>query len=114
MAREVVLLLETDADGGLSTEEAARRLERFGPDVLPLAVGGGLLWRVLRQFHHPLIYVLLAAGAVTAALGEYVDSAVIFGVVLVMRSSDSCRNPLRVPPSPPRWAPAVPPASPPE
>jgi cation-transporting ATPase F len=39
--------------------------------------------RILRQFHHPLIYVLLAAGVITAALGEYVDSAVIFGVVVV-------------------------------
>ncbi|MGY5033452.1 hypothetical protein ACWC9U_21695 [Streptomyces sp. 900116325] len=42
MAREVVLL-ETDADSDLSTEGAARRLERFGPDALPLVVGGGLL-----------------------------------------------------------------------
>ncbi|MCH0568584.1 cation-transporting P-type ATPase [Streptomyces sp. MUM 136J] len=83
VAREVVLLLETDARAGLSTHEAARRLQQFGPNVLPPAAGGGLLWRILRQFHHPLIYVLLAAGAVTAALGSYVDSAVIFGVVLV-------------------------------
>ncbi|WP_432156422.1 HAD-IC family P-type ATPase [Streptomyces sp. bgisy153] len=82
-AHEVVLLLETDADRGLGTDEAARRLQRFGPNMLPAATGGGLLWRVLRQFHHPLIYVLIAAGAITAALGEYVDSAVILGVVLV-------------------------------
>ncbi|WP_435060502.1 cation-transporting P-type ATPase [Streptomyces sp. bgisy060] len=82
-APEVVLLLESDADRGLSEEEAARRLERFGPNALPSAAGAGLLRRVLRQFHHPLIYVLLVAGAITAALGEYVDSAVIFGVVLV-------------------------------
>ncbi len=39
--------------------------------------------RILRQFHHPLIYVLLVAGAVTALLHEYVDSAVIFGVVII-------------------------------
>ncbi|MDI9888845.1 cation-transporting P-type ATPase [Streptomyces sp. HNM0645] len=82
-AHEVVLLLESDADRGLSGEEAARRLELFGPNVLPVTVGGGLLRRVVRQFHHPLIYVLLVAGAITSALGEYVDSAVIFGVVLV-------------------------------
>ncbi|MEV1053415.1 HAD-IC family P-type ATPase [Streptomyces sp. NPDC049887] len=83
MAHEVVLLLETDVDRGLTPEEAARRLERLGPNLLPPAAGGGLLRRVVRQFHHPLIYVLLVAGAITAALGEYVDSAVIFGVVLV-------------------------------
>ncbi len=79
---EVVLLLETDPQRGLSGAEAARRLERYGPNVLPAAGGGGLLRRILRQFHNPLIYVLIAAGVVTAVLGEYVDSAVIFAVVL--------------------------------
>ncbi|MFD1659908.1 cation-transporting P-type ATPase [Streptomyces caeni] len=82
-AHEVVLLLGTDAERGLESAEAARRLGRFGPNVLPAATGGGLLWRVLGQFHHPLIYVLLAAGAITASMGEYVDSAVIFAVVSV-------------------------------
>ncbi|MCZ7414491.1 HAD-IC family P-type ATPase [Streptomyces sp. WMMC897] len=83
VAHEVVLLLETDAERGLSGPEAARRLERFGPNLLPPATGGSLLRRILGQFHHPLIYVLLVAGAVTAALGEYVDSTVILAVVLV-------------------------------
>ncbi len=82
-AHEVVLLLETDPHRGLTGEEAADRLARSGPNSLPPAKGAGLLMRVLRQFHHPLVYVLLAAGAITAALGEYVESAVIFGVVVV-------------------------------
>ena len=33
--------------------------------------------------HNPLIYVLNVSGVVTLLLGEYVDSAVIFGVVVV-------------------------------
>ncbi|WP_226962704.1 MULTISPECIES: HAD-IC family P-type ATPase [unclassified Streptomyces] len=82
-AHEVVLLLETDPRRGLSREEAALRRERYGPNVLPAAARGGWLRLVLRQFQHPLVHILIAAGAITAALGEYVDSAVIFGVVLV-------------------------------
>ncbi len=82
-AHEVVLLLETDPHRGLSAGEAAERLERYGANVLPPAAGAGLLVRVLRQFHHPLIYVLLVAGAITAGLGEFADSSVIFGVVLI-------------------------------
>ncbi len=82
-AHEVVLLLESDPHRGLTGEEAADRLARFGPNSLPTAKGAGLLVRIVRQFHHPLIYVLLAAGAITAALGEYVDSAVILGVVVI-------------------------------
>ncbi|AXN42767.1 putative cation-transporting ATPase F [Mycobacterium marinum] len=82
-AHEVVLLLETDPHLGLSDDEAAERLQRFGPNALPLAKRGGLLLRILRQFHHPLIYVLLVAGAITAGLQEYIDSSVIFGVVVL-------------------------------
>ena len=82
-AHEVVLLLETDPHRGLAAGHAAERLARFGPNTLPVERGAGLLRRILRQFHHPLIYVLLVAAAVTAALREFVDSAVIAGVVAV-------------------------------
>jgi len=79
----VVLLLGADPHRGLSSEDAIDRLARFGPNTLPAAKGAGLPMRILRQFHHPLVNVLLAAGVITAGLGEYVDSAVIFGVVVV-------------------------------
>ncbi|GAA3927410.1 cation-transporting P-type ATPase [Actinoplanes auranticolor] len=82
-AHEVVLLLETDAHHGLTNQEASERLARYGPNTLPPAKGAGLLMRILSQFHNPLIYVLIASGVITAALGEYVDSSVIFGVVIV-------------------------------
>src|SRR5665647_1360737 len=80
---EVVLLLETDPHSGLSAAEAADRLDRFGPNVLPHAKTAGPLRRFVRQFQNPLIYILLVAGATTAALGEVVDASVIFGVVLI-------------------------------
>ncbi|MGE5136505.1 MAG: cation-translocating P-type ATPase, partial [Gemmatimonadota bacterium] len=82
-AHEVVLLLETDPVDGLAEAEARRRQEHFGPNVLPSARRRGPLARLLSQLHHPLIYVLLVAGAVTLALREPVDATVIFGVVLV-------------------------------
>ncbi len=80
---EVVLLLETDPRRGLGAQSAAERLERFGPNLLPHAEPAGAVRRFLRQLQHPLIYVLLAAGFVTLALGEFVDSGVIFGVVVI-------------------------------
>ena len=82
-AHEVVLLLETDVEKGLTSDEVAKRLERFGPNVLPKFRRHGPLLRFLFQLHHPLIYVLLGATAITALLGEWVDAGVIFGVVLV-------------------------------
>jgi len=80
---EVVDLLQTDPDRGLDEFEVKHRQERFGPNLITGKGGKGPLVRLLLQFHQPLIYILLAAGAVTAALGEWVDSGVIFGVVLV-------------------------------
>jgi len=37
----------------------------------------------LLQFHQPLVYILLAAAFITLILQEWVDSSVIFGVVIV-------------------------------
>ena len=80
---EVILLMGTHGTRGLDPPEAAARLHRFGPNSLPPAQGPGALRRWLSQFNHPLIYVLLGAAALTAVLGETVDSAVILGVVLI-------------------------------
>ena len=51
--------------------------------MLPEAKTGGPLLRMARQFHNPLIYVLIAAGVVTLILGENIESGVIFGVVAI-------------------------------
>jgi magnesium-transporting ATPase (P-type) len=67
---------------GLAAAEAARRLAEHGPNRLPPPRKRGPLARFALQFHNVLIYVLLAAAAVTAALGHWLDSAVILGVVV--------------------------------
>ncbi len=82
-ADEVTSLLESDLKRGLSPEDAARRLRQFGPNTLTAKPGKPSWLRFLLQFHQPLIYILIAAGVVTAVLQEWVDSGVIFGVVLV-------------------------------
>ncbi len=68
---------------GLSDDEAARRLAEHGANRLPEPPRAGPLARFLRQFKNLLIYVLLGAAAVTAALGHPVDTVVILAVVLV-------------------------------
>ena len=79
---EVLKRVGTGVDG-LSAVDAADRLRRNGPNKLPEAPPDGALRRFLRQFRNVLIYVLLAAAAVTAALGHLVDTGVILAVVLV-------------------------------
>jgi len=80
---ETASLLGTDAVRGLDVHEHKHRQEHFGPNVLTPRKGKGPLVRFLLQFHQPLVYILIAAGIITGVLGEWVDSSVIFGVVLV-------------------------------
>jgi calcium-translocating P-type ATPase len=67
---------------GLTAAEAARRLDAHGPNRLAEVQTRGPLPRFLAQFHNILIYVLLAAAVVTAALQHWVDTGVILAVVL--------------------------------
>ncbi len=80
--REVIEALQT-APGGLASTEAERRLADYGPNALPPPKRRGPLLRFALQFHNVLIYVLLGAAVVTAALGQWVDTSVILGVVLI-------------------------------
>ena len=82
-ADEVLDLLESDRENGLDIFEVEHRQKRFGPNVITAKKGMGPLMRFLLQFHQPLIYILMAAGIITAFLQEWVDAGVIFGVVLV-------------------------------
>ena len=72
-----------DPHRGLSGDEATSRRDRYGPNRLPDIQQRGALMRFLFQFHNLLIYVLLAAAALAAAIGNVVDAAVIVAVVLL-------------------------------
>lgn len=73
----------TDLQKGLSPTEARSRLKTFGPNQFIQKKGYSNLKILFSQFASPLVYVLLFAGAVTIYLGEFIDTAVIFAVVLV-------------------------------
>ena len=68
---------------GLSSEEVRKRQLELGPNR-PTAHRGPPGWvKFLQQFNQPLIFILLAAVAVTALLRQWVDASVIFGVVVI-------------------------------
>ncbi|MES9976588.1 MAG: HAD-IC family P-type ATPase, partial [Candidatus Thiodiazotropha sp.] len=82
-ADEVEGLLESSSTKGLDIFELEHRHAHFGPNRLTPQKGKGPLELFILQFHQPLIYILLAAALITFLLQEWVDSGVIFGVVLV-------------------------------
>jgi magnesium-transporting ATPase (P-type) len=76
-------LMRVEGTEGLSTAEAAARLEIYGSNRLPEQKKRSAFMRFLQHFHNILIYVLLAAAVVTALMGHWVDTAVIVAVVIV-------------------------------
>jgi Ca2+-transporting ATPase len=71
------------SDTGLSSDEARKRLEEVGPNVLAAEEKIKFFSIMLHQFRSPLIYVLLVAAVVTFFLQEFVDMWVILAVVIL-------------------------------
>nr|WP_235044579.1 cation-transporting P-type ATPase [Methylohalobius crimeensis] len=71
------------SDAGLSAPEVERRRKRYGENRLTPTARRGPIRRFFAQFHDLLIYVLLVAAGVTAAIEHWIDSGVILGVVLI-------------------------------
>ena len=89
-AADALRTLDVDPDTGLDPAEAQRRLGRYGANELRPAPPVPLWRKILRQFQDPLIYLLLAAIAISVlawvaegAAGPPVDAIVIGAVVLL-------------------------------
>lgn len=79
---EVFQKLET-SEKGLSSEEAARHLKKFGLNTLPKEKPYSKIRLFFSQFNNPLVYILLAACGVSLYLKHYSDSIFIFIVLFI-------------------------------
>ncbi|MBN1984609.1 MAG: cation-transporting P-type ATPase [Chitinivibrionales bacterium] len=80
---EVTEKAETALQSGLSSEAVARRQEQYGANVITQKKATSPMVLFIMQFNQPLVYILIIATIVTMLLKEWVDSSVIFGVVLI-------------------------------
>ena len=75
--------------GGLSAEEAKRRLEQYGPNKLKEGEKPTILQRFLNQLKDPMLIILLIAAGVSALTGwlagesEWAEVIIILAVVLL-------------------------------
>ncbi|MCL5961811.1 MAG: cation-transporting P-type ATPase [Chloroflexi bacterium] len=70
---------------GLSSEEAAERLRRFGPNMIPGEERSA--FAILQeQFRSALTLMLLAAGLITLILSDFVDGSIILALLLLNTS----------------------------
>ena len=68
---------------GLTSEEVAARLGRYGPNLIQRKAGDGPLVLLARQINGPLVWVLIAAAAVAIVLGKITDGLVVLAVVVL-------------------------------
>jgi len=80
-AEEIIREFGSHEDG-LRESEAKSRLAEYGPNKFKDAHVCGYPMIFLRQFRSPLIYVLIAAGALVAFMGEIIDALIIAAVLL--------------------------------
>ena len=83
-APEVARILGVDPSKGLDPGEAGRRLERCGPNRLEAGRRRGFLQVFLEQFRNLFVAMLLAATLFSLLVGEKLDAALIFAIVLFM------------------------------
>jgi Ca2+-transporting ATPase len=83
LQRDEILPALGSRESGLTATEAADRLRGYGPNELQAARKPSKVAVFLRQFLSPLIYVLVAAAAVSIAVGHYADAGVIATVLLL-------------------------------
>ncbi len=79
---EVRRELDTGPEG-LSSQEAAARLERYGANVLREEARETRLRVFLRQFKSVLIVILIVAAAISFLVGEALDAAAILIIVVL-------------------------------
>ncbi len=80
---EALLRLGVDGESGLTEEEAARRLAESGPNELAERGVRSPASILLDQFASVMVGVLLAAAAVSFAIGEIKDAGVILAIVVL-------------------------------
>ncbi|MGE5123957.1 MAG: cation-translocating P-type ATPase [Acidobacteriaceae bacterium] len=76
-------LSSLEAESGLTQAEVLKLRQEFGENRLP-AEKGTTAWTILlNQVKSPLVYIILVAAAVSLAVREYNDFAIIMAVVVI-------------------------------
>jgi Mg2+-importing ATPase len=78
--------------GGLSSEEAAGRQARYGPNLLDSQLRRSLPLKFLSRFRNPLVLVLLFAASVSALTGDLASFIIISTIVLVSAALDTVQE----------------------
>lgn len=80
---EILKELDVDKKNGLSSNEALRRLEKYGKNKLETKKKKTLFKQFLSQLKDVMIYILIIAAIISAFLGEISDALIILLVIII-------------------------------
>ncbi|HHD2584164.1 TPA: calcium-transporting P-type ATPase, PMR1-type [Clostridium perfringens] len=80
---EILKELDVDEKNGLSSNEALRRLEKYGKNKLETKKKKTLFKQFLSQLKDVMIYILIIAAIISAFLGEISDALIILLVIII-------------------------------
>ena len=82
-AEDTLSQFATPAESGLSSAEATKRLNIYGPNQLAEAPPT-TIWQMLwDQFNNFVVILLIVAAIISALLGDYVESGAIIAIVIL-------------------------------
>ena len=70
------------SEDGLTSDDAQRRLDQYGPNKLPEAKQSHVIVRFIKHFNDVLIYILLVAAVLKAIYQDWIDFWVILAVAV--------------------------------
>ena len=82
-AGDIAYQLGTQPESGLTSSEAEKRYQEYGPNELEEAPRPGFFRMVLDQFNNFIVIFLIVASIVSAFLGDYVEAIAILAIVVL-------------------------------
>ena len=83
LAAEEVLDHLKVQDNGLTSEEAKKRLEHYGPNQLEEAPRPTFLQMLWEQLNNFVVILLIIASIISALLGDYIEASAIMAIVVL-------------------------------
>lgn len=80
---EVLKVLNTDQEKGLSDQEVKKRIDQYGENRLVENKGRSIGQMILEQFKDFLVIILIVASILSIGLGEFMDGVIILLIVLL-------------------------------
>lgn len=80
---EVISHFQSDAVNGLTSEEAKKRLEKYGKNKLITKKKKSVIQMLLAQLKDTMIYILLGAAVISAIMGDFNEAIIIVLVVML-------------------------------